>query len=102
MSLELSYNDHYDNHAEGWGVFHSDLPDSPFQIQNISEDNTFKDDEEVVKFVVEKALDNPYGRHAKAVRFLIESSPNEVDSFIRGVVGTNTVNLLLEKLNTYL
>lgn len=102
MSIELSYNDHYDNHAEGWGVFHTGLQDAVhnmYEIQNTLDNNAFEDDEEAVKFVVGKALESPYGRHAKAIRFLAESSPNEVDSFIRGVVGSEVLNELLQKLN---
>lgn len=97
--MSLSYNDHYDNHAEGWGVFHSHLNSNTYEIQNLSDDDRFEDDEEAVKFVVSKALESPYGRHAKAIKFLVESSPNEVDSFIRGVVGSEVLNELLQKLN---
>lgn len=97
--MSLSYNDHYDNHTEGWGVFHSHLSSDTYEIQNLSDDDRFEDDEEAVKFVVGKALESPYGRHAKAIKFLVESSPNEVDSFIREVVGSEVLNELLQKLN---
>ena len=103
--MSLSYNDHYDNHAEGWGVFSTGLQDAvhnPYELQRIDEDGKFVDDGEAIRFVCYKALQDVYGRHARAIKFLVEESPNEIDSVVRNEIGTNNLDNLLNALNVTL
>ncbi len=49
---------------EGWDIFECDGKD---QIQRIDEDNIFESDDNAVKFVIRKAIQNPTGIHAQAI-----------------------------------
>lgn len=87
---------------EGWTISFTGNDDSPvhnrYELQRMDEDGIFSNDDEAIRFVVEKALLG-VNYYVAAIRFLVVNSPNEVDSIIRTAVGSDVLDALLKKMN---
>ena len=88
--------------AEGWGVVYTSIQDpthSIYELQRMDEMSVFENDDAAHAHVVAAAEKDPNGFHADAIRFLVEYSPNEIDSIIRSSVGSVRLERLLNTLN---
>lgn len=87
----VSYNDHYANYEEGWGIFPSE---DAFELQTVEGSSKFESVAQAALFVVNKAMEDVYGRHSRAVHFLATHAPKELDSFIDNSVLQSCFNKL--------
>jgi len=88
--------------TEGWSIFYTGIQDAVyniFELQRLDEEAIFANDDEAIRHVVKKAIEDPKSIHASAIRFLVKESPNEVDSVIRGAVKVGLFLRLVKELN---
>lgn len=86
--------------GSGWGLFYTGVQDSVhnlYEIQRVDDECIFHDDNDAIRYVVMMAivLDGK-GIEADVIRWLMRSSPNEVDNVIRNAVPEAAFNKLME------
>lgn len=65
-----------------------------YELQKDDNIGAFETDLDAIRFVSRMAIENPQSKEADAVRFLIENSPNEIDSVFRSVIGKDIDTLV--------
>lgn len=101
----MTQDKHDQARREGWDVFYTGQQDTRhnlYELQRVDEVEIFADDTLAILHVASLAHNDSSSLHADAIRFLAKNSPNEIDSMIRDVYGSNQTDDLLKKLNIQL
>lgn len=103
---EISYNDHYLNYQDGWGIFCTGPTDNtrhPFQLERIDDSRVFINDMEAIQYVCQKVMEtgNITNNYIRALKFLQKHSPDEINVTFLNVIGREALDQLINKLNTF-
>lgn len=87
---------------DGWGIFYTGTQDAvhnEYELQRLDEAGIFESDVEAIYHVTALAENDPSGIEAKALYWLAENSPNELDGTIQHIIGKDAYTLLTKQLN---
>lgn len=85
----------------GWGIFYTGFQDDNhnlYELQRIDDMNLFDNDSSAIEYVVTYATFDVNSEEAKAIRWLWENSPMEINRTFLDIVGSNKLDTCLANL----